>query len=138
MEADSSFIFRFVSVENDEEIANVLESKRWPSVLGPERFIEWVKGKHYAAKAGEDVPQTKDLAPKVNLIIHVVCEFYNVSRDELYRSIRGQFNEPRNVREELQDRYLQEAPTWCTWIHAVENDIHPRTRCQYLFGQQVA
>jgi len=63
MEADSSFVFRFVSVENDEEIANVLESKRWRSVLGPERFIDWVKGKYYAAKAGEDFLQAKDLAP---------------------------------------------------------------------------
>jgi chromosomal replication initiation ATPase DnaA len=26
-----------------------------------------------------------------------VCKFYNVSRDELYRSRRGRFNEPRNV-----------------------------------------
>jgi hypothetical protein len=63
MLADSSFLFRFVSVENDEEIANVLESKRWRSVLGPERFIDWVKSKYYAAKAGEDFLQAKDLAP---------------------------------------------------------------------------
>jgi hypothetical protein len=31
------------------------------------------------------------------LIINAVCNFYNVSRDELYRSRRGQFNEPGNV-----------------------------------------
>ena len=31
------------------------------------------------------------------MIINAVCNFYNVSRDELYRSRRGQFNEPRSV-----------------------------------------
>ena len=88
---------RFVSIENDEEIAGVLESKRWPSVLGPQKFIDWVKGQYYAVKSDQDVPQGKELAPAAHLIIDAVCEFYNVSRDELYRSRRGDFNEPRNV-----------------------------------------
>lgn len=48
-------------------------------------------------KADQEVPQAKELAPETVLIINAVCEFYNVSRDELYRSRRGQFNEPRNV-----------------------------------------
>jgi chromosomal replication initiation ATPase DnaA len=30
-------------------------------------------------------------------IINVVCKFYNVIMDELYRSRRGQFNEPGNA-----------------------------------------
>ena len=37
------------------------------------------------------------LAPEVDSIINAVCKFYNVSRDELHRSRRGRFNEPRNV-----------------------------------------
>jgi len=48
-------------------------------------------------KADQEVPQAKELAPETVLIINAVCEFYNVSRDELYRSRSGQFNEPRNV-----------------------------------------
>jgi len=88
---------QFISVENEEEIDGVLESKRWPSVLGPESFIDWVKGKYYAVKADQDVPQAKELAPTPDLIIEAVCEFYHVSRDDLYRSKRGDFNEPRNV-----------------------------------------
>ena len=88
---------RFVSVENDEEIAGVLESKRWPSILGTERFVDWVKGQYYAVKSDQDVPQAKELAPAAHLIMDAVCEFYNVSMDELYRSRRGDFNEPRNV-----------------------------------------
>jgi len=88
---------QFVSIENDEEIGGVFEGKTWPSVLGPERFIDWVKGKYYALKADQEVPQAKELAPEADLIIKAVCEFYNVSRDELCRSRRGEFNEPRNV-----------------------------------------
>ncbi len=88
---------RFVSIENDEEIAGVFESKKWPSVLGPERFIDWVKGKYYSLKADEEVPQAKELAPEADSIITAVCKIYDVSRDELYGSKRGRFNEPRNV-----------------------------------------
>ena len=88
---------RFVAIESDEEIAGVLERKKWPSVLGPKTFIDWVKGNYYALKADQEVPQAKDLVPETDLIINAVCKFYNVSRDELYRSRRGQFNEPRNI-----------------------------------------
>ncbi|MDY6951757.1 MAG: helix-turn-helix domain-containing protein [Thermodesulfobacteriota bacterium] len=51
----------------------------------------------YALKADQEVPQAKDLAPGTDLIIDAVCKFYGVGRDELYRSRRGQLNEPRNV-----------------------------------------
>ena len=87
----------FIAVENDEEIAGVLERKKWPSVLGPERFIDWVKGNYYALKTDQEVPQAKELAPEADTVINTVCEYYNISRDELYRSRRGQLNEPRNV-----------------------------------------
>jgi len=88
---------RFVDAESDEEITRLLERKKWPSVFGPESFIDWVKGKYYLLKADQEVPQAKNLAPETDLIIHAACKYYNVSRDELYRSKRGQFNEPRNA-----------------------------------------
>jgi len=66
-------------------------------MLGTERFIDWVKDQYYAVKSDQGVPQAKELAPAAHLIIDAVCEFYGVSRDELYRSGRGDFNEPRNV-----------------------------------------
>lgn len=88
---------KFVAIKNDEKIADVFEHKKWPSVLGPERFIDWVKGKYYAVKSDQEVPQAQDLAPEADSIINAVCKFYNVSKDELYKSKRGRFNEPRNV-----------------------------------------
>ncbi|MFX0197379.1 MAG: helix-turn-helix domain-containing protein [Candidatus Hodarchaeota archaeon] len=36
------------------------------------------------------------MGPKI-LIITAVCEFYGISRDDLYKSKRGAYNEPRNV-----------------------------------------
>lgn len=88
---------QFVSIESDEEITGIFESKRWPTVLGPERFIDWIRGRYYPLKADEEVPQAKELAPDADLIVSAVCEFYGVSRDDLYKSKRGEFNEPRNV-----------------------------------------
>ena len=80
-----------------EKISGVLKRKKWPSVLGPERFIDRVKDKHYALKADQEVPQAKELAPEADTVINAVCKYYNISRDELYKSRRGHFNEPGNV-----------------------------------------
>lgn len=93
---------KFVAIKSDGEIAVALEVEddgaKWPSVMGPETFIDWVKGKYYnTIKVDQEIPQAKDLAPETDLIINSVCKFYDISMDELYRSRRGQFNEPRNV-----------------------------------------
>ena len=63
---------RFASIENDEEIAGVFESKKWPSVLGPERFIDWVKGKYYVLKSDQEVPKAKECAPEAESTITAV------------------------------------------------------------------
>ncbi len=88
---------KFVSVDNDEKMAGLLERERWPLVLGSEKFIDWVKGRYYTSTFNLEVPQTKELAPSGVLIINTVCGFYNISTDQLYVSRRGEFNEPRNV-----------------------------------------
>ena len=64
---------------------------------GARKVYGRVKGKYYAVKGDQEVPQAKELAPEADSIINAVCKFYNVSRDELYRSRRGQFNEPRDA-----------------------------------------
>ncbi len=87
----------FVAMEDSEEIAGLFGSKQWPSILGPGKFVDWVKGKYYEVKADQEVPQSKELAPETESIINIVCKFYKVIEDELYISRRGHFNEPRNV-----------------------------------------
>lgn len=49
---------------------------------------------HYALKSGQEVPHARDLADS---IVKTVCEFYEVSRERLYVSRRGQYNDPKNV-----------------------------------------
>ena len=82
---------RFVAIESDEEIAGVLERKKWPSILGPETFIDWVKGKYYTLKADQEVPQAKDLAPETDLIINAVCKWWRIgtSRNVLTGPLMG-------------------------------------------------
>ena len=87
----------FVSREDDEEITTVLEGKKWPSLLGPTSFVDWVKGKYYEMKADEDIPEVKDLAPYPELIVEAVCDEYQINRQKLYKTKRGELNEARNV-----------------------------------------
>ena len=39
----------------------------------------------------------EERAPEADTVINTMCEYYNVSRDELYRSRSGQLSEPGNV-----------------------------------------
>ncbi len=88
---------KFVAIEEENDIAAVVEAKRWPSMLGPEDFCDWMKGKYYTRKNHEEIPEAKILAPGPGSIIKTVCAFYDVEDDELFISKRSEFNEPRNV-----------------------------------------
>lgn len=74
---------QFVSIEDDDNITQVIEAKKWPSILGPENFLDWVKGKYYETKKAEDVPESKSLAPSQKLILKVVCGYYTVEEKDL-------------------------------------------------------
>jgi hypothetical protein len=43
--------------------------------MGPSDFIDWVKGKYYALKVDDDIPQSKELAPEKDAIIKAVCDY---------------------------------------------------------------
>ncbi len=87
---------QFVAVDDDKEIAAIIEAKKWPSILGPQHFIDWVKGHYFVLKHHEEVPQSRALAPEPESIITAVCRFYGIDREVLYKSKRGVFNEPRS------------------------------------------
>lgn len=87
---------KFMAAGGGEAMAAVLDTKKWPSVIGSKDFQDWVKGKYYTLKHHEDVPESKKLAPSVELINQIVCDFYEIEPDGLYKSQRGVFNEPRN------------------------------------------
>ena len=88
---------QFMSVEEDDDTVKILESKKGPSFLGPKSFTDWVKGKYYDRKSREDIPQFKELAPERELIIRTVCKYYHVPEEDLLKTRRGLFNEPRNA-----------------------------------------
>jgi putative transposase len=88
---------KFMAADGGESMAAVIDAKKWPSVIGPKDFLDWVKGKYYTLKHNDDVPESKKLAPSVELIKQVVCDCYEIKPDELYKSQRGVFNEPRNT-----------------------------------------
>ncbi len=45
----------------------------------------------------EEIPESKNLALDIDKIKYTVCKAYNIKETELYVTMRGCFNEPRNV-----------------------------------------
>lgn len=86
-----------MSTEEDDNVSRAIEGKRWPSVLGDKDFIDWIKGKFYELGDDNEVPQIRELAPVPEEIIAVFWDVYNVNHNELGKSKRGAFNEPRDV-----------------------------------------
>jgi len=88
---------QFMAIEDSQEVQGVFAKKRWPSMLGSEDFINWVKETFFALKKHQQVPESLQLAPKRELIIREVRKNYGVSEEELFTAQRGKLNEPRNT-----------------------------------------
>jgi len=86
---------RFVAVDDDKELDSVMTRKKWPSLLGPQEFIDWVKATYKEIKGSDDMPQMRELYPDTDKIISIVCACYDVVSKDLLISRRGTFNEPR-------------------------------------------
>ncbi|MCX5919223.1 MAG: transposase, partial [Deltaproteobacteria bacterium] len=88
---------RFVCEEDDVGLLKIYEGKKWPSILGSKGFVQRIKKRFFVPRQHPEVPESKVLAPAAADILKVVCAVYGIKRDELLRSQRGRFNEPRNV-----------------------------------------
>ena len=88
---------KFMSMEDEQEVDQIVARKKWPSMIGTDEFIDWIKSKYYLSRTDEDVPETKQLIPDQTKIVGAVCNYYGIDRDDLYKSQRGFFNESRNV-----------------------------------------
>ncbi len=88
---------RFVAVDDDNQLEDVMARKRWPSLLGPKDFVDWVKATYKDVKGSDEMPQLRELHPDTDRIITSVCDYYGVECKELFKSKRGEFNEPRCV-----------------------------------------
>jgi putative transposase len=87
----------FMHLEDETKILGVFTREKWPSMLGSEGFIDWIKEQFFPEKAHGEIPQSRELAPEPERIKEAVCDFYQVTENELMVSRRGFFNEPRNI-----------------------------------------
>lgn len=88
---------KFVVREDGEELRQLFSRKRWPVFLGSEKFITRVRRRFFSTKADSEVPQRKELAPALDLLVGVVSRGYRVEGKDLFYSRRGHGNEARNV-----------------------------------------
>jgi len=86
---------RFVAVDSDKELQALMDGKRWPSLIGPKDFIDWVKLTYRDINGGDEMPQLRELNLETDSIISSVCDYYGTKHSDLLKSKRGTFNEPR-------------------------------------------
>ena len=87
----------FVSKGEPEEIERFYSLKKLPSFLGSDLFKEFVREKYSDLINQPEIPESKALAPDAEKVISAVCEYYRLSREELFASRRGTENLPRDV-----------------------------------------
>lgn len=87
----------FMALKDSEEMTNIFDKVKLPLILGREDFVDWVKATFFTDKVHEQVPDSEQLAPDLEKIKAIVCQYYAVGVDSLMLSKRGVVNEPRNV-----------------------------------------
>ncbi len=96
--AESIRLYRkFVTQKAPDEINETLDPGKLPPVLGTQKSLDKIKELFFSDKSHEEVPEAKILAPDPTRILDAVVNLYETTIDDLYRSRRGYFNEPRNV-----------------------------------------
>ncbi len=92
-----SYLLQLVRYIHRNPLKAGMVRKKWPSLLGPQEFIDWVKSTYKDIKGSDDMPQIRELYPDTDKIISIVSANYDVASKELFTSKRGTFNEPRCV-----------------------------------------
>ena len=88
---------KFVLMETPEEINRIFSQRKFPSMLGSERFVDKVKGRFFHEKRHDEIPESRRLAPDAEKIKRAICNAYGIDESSLLSSRRGIPNEPRNV-----------------------------------------
>jgi putative transposase len=87
----------FVSLGEPEEIEKFYSLKNLPSILGRKSFNGLVKEKFAHLSFQQEIPESRTLAPAAEDVISAVCEYYKISKEELFTSKRGTENLPRDM-----------------------------------------
>ena len=87
----------FMAEAESDELAGFFSRKNLPSILGSEGFIDWVKAKFHNLRDHQEVPESRQLAPGLEVIKSAVCSNYEIDLSRLLLSRRGMNNQARNV-----------------------------------------
>ena len=88
---------KWVSVDEDDEVAQKLSGVKWPVCLGPQTFLDRIKEKYGSGKINKEIPSSRELLPDRERIIAEVCRFFGVKDTDLIKKRRGRRNEARNA-----------------------------------------
>jgi len=86
-----------VSVEEDDEVSEKINSVKWPVCLGSQAFIDRIKEKYGSGKKNKEIPSSRELLPDKKRIIDEACRFYGVKSTDMIKKQRGKRNEARNA-----------------------------------------
>ena len=87
----------FVSKGESEEIRKFYSLKNLPSILGGDRFKEFIRDRFSDLSSQSEIPEAKILAPDAEKVIGAVMQYYRVSLQELLISRRGNENLARDM-----------------------------------------
>ncbi len=87
----------FIREEESIEIINFFSKKYTRSMLGSEKFINWVKDNFNDLLFREEITETKELIPSMEKLKLSVSKAYKVNPTLLCGIKRGVPNEPKNV-----------------------------------------
>lgn len=88
----------FMKKEEDAQIIGKLYGQgKLPLLLGTKGFIEDIRHKYRGNANVKDTPQVRELFQEKSRIEKAVSSAYQVNREELIKSRRGNYNEARNV-----------------------------------------
>lgn len=87
----------FVYQEDKTELLKQLESTRLPSIIGSKSFTEKIKIRFFSEEPDNEIPESRVLAPDIDMIKQVIIKAYGIDENVLLESRRRTFNEPRNV-----------------------------------------
>ncbi|OGP56177.1 MAG: transposase [Deltaproteobacteria bacterium RBG_13_52_11] len=88
---------RYMSEKDTDEMLDLYESRKWPSIVGSDRFIALMKERFFDIKGHREVPESRVLAPEREMIRDEVCREYQIDEGALLMVRRGVSNEPRDV-----------------------------------------
>jgi len=89
--------WHYISQKDKNELIQILERKKLPTILGRDEFIFTIKEKYYQLKKNKEIPESYSLSPGYEVIKEAVCRYYRIDKEELQKSKRNKINLPRNI-----------------------------------------